>query len=173
MFDLLNRVILSPESLRDKRRISQISMIESSLEEFLTVQTNSLLEKYFIEDKDVDVYVKSLLEKDCNVPRIVGVRKRKDESNGIRTELIMKDSDSLLLIFDLSSFCKKLSNAFQEQLTSTALCFVADASSGLGTDMIGQIVSTCGMVSWIADNLLFISVCLFEFLMPILNHRQL
>jgi hypothetical protein len=133
-------------------------MIESSLEEFLTVQTNTLLEKYFIEDKDVDVYVRSLLEKKCNVPRIVGVRKRKDESNGISTELIMKDSDSLILIFDLSIFCKKLSNAFQEQLTSTALCFVADASSGLGTDMIGQIVSTCGMVSCIAHNLLSVPV---------------
>lgn len=146
MFDLLNRFILSPESLREKRRISQTSMVETSLEEFLTVHTNSLQEKHLIEDNDVDAFVETLLRKDCNVPRIVGIRKRNEESKGTSsTELMMKDSDSQLLILDLNHFCKKLSSAFEQQLTSTALCFVADASSGLGSEMIGQIVSACGM----------------------------
>ena len=78
MFDILNRVVLSPESLREKRRISQISMIETSLEEILTIKTNSLQEKKLFEDKDLDDYIETLLAKDYKVPRIVGIRKTKD-----------------------------------------------------------------------------------------------
>ncbi len=49
----------------------------------------------------------------------------------------------------LLTFCEKLSKAFKDQMTSTALCFVADASSGLGTEMLVDVVkdSNHGVVS--------------------------
>lgn len=47
-------------------------------------------------------------------------------------------------------FCEKLANAFEKQMTSTALCFVADASSSLGSDMLTNVVKACdhGVVSF-------------------------
>ena len=47
-------------------------------------------------------------------------------------------------------FCEKLATAFEKQMTSTALCFVADASSSLGSDMITNVVKACdhGVVSF-------------------------
>ena len=49
----------------------------------------------------------------------------------------------------LIEFCDKLAEAFKAQMTSTALCFVADASCGLGTDMLTEVVkdSDHGVVS--------------------------
>lgn len=47
-------------------------------------------------------------------------------------------------------FCEKLANAFEKQMTSTALCFVVDASSSLGSDMLTNVVKACdhGVVSF-------------------------
>lgn len=46
-------------------------------------------------------------------------------------------------------FCDKLEKAFKDQMTSTALCFVVDASSGMGSDMLCSVVDACdhGVVS--------------------------
>lgn len=46
-------------------------------------------------------------------------------------------------------FCDKLEKAFKDQMTSTALCFVVDASSGMGSDMLCSVVdaSDHGVVS--------------------------
>ncbi|KAL7459606.1 hypothetical protein ACHAWC_011462 [Mediolabrus comicus] len=43
----------------------------------------------------------------------------------------------------LISFCDKLAEAFRKQMTSTALCFTADANCGLGTDMLTGVVKDC------------------------------
>jgi len=40
----------------------------------------------------------------------------------------------------LIAFCERLERAFKEQMTSTALCFVADASSGMGSEMLVDVV---------------------------------
>jgi len=49
----------------------------------------------------------------------------------------------------LIAFCERLAKAFKDQMTSTALCFVADASSGLGAEMLTDVVKDCnhGVVS--------------------------
>ena len=49
-------------------------------------------------------------------------------------------------------FCEMLARAFEErQLTSTALCFVADASSGLGSETLATVAKRCnhGVVSYV------------------------
>lgn len=49
----------------------------------------------------------------------------------------------------LVEFCERLATAFEGQMTSTALCFVADASSGLGSETLVEVVRRCdhGVVS--------------------------
>lgn len=46
-------------------------------------------------------------------------------------------------------FCEKMAKAFEGQMTSTALCFVADASSGSGSETLTTVVKECdhGVVS--------------------------
>lgn len=50
----------------------------------------------------------------------------------------------------LIEFCEKLAKAFEGQMTSTTLCFVADASCGLGSEVLTTVVKECGygVVSW-------------------------
>ena len=43
----------------------------------------------------------------------------------------------------LVEFCELLANAFQAHITSTTLCFVADASCGMGSDVLSTIVRRC------------------------------
>ena len=52
----------------------------------------------------------------------------------------------------LIAFCERLEKAFKEQMTSTALCFVADASSGMGSEMLVDVVkdSNHGVVSCVS-----------------------
>ena len=40
----------------------------------------------------------------------------------------------------LIPFCSRLEKAFREQITSTTFCFVADASSGMGSEMLAEVV---------------------------------
>ena len=49
----------------------------------------------------------------------------------------------------LLAFCESLARAFEGQMTSTALCFVADASSGLGSETLAAVAGRCnyGVVS--------------------------
>jgi hypothetical protein len=49
----------------------------------------------------------------------------------------------------LVKFCEELAKAFEGQMTSTAFCFVADASCGLGSGMLTSVVNACdtGVVS--------------------------
>lgn len=57
-------------------------------------------------------------------------------------------------------FCDRLAKAFKEQMTSTALCFVSDASSGLGTDMLTDVVKDCnhGVVSFLHLHILIAKI---------------
>lgn len=49
----------------------------------------------------------------------------------------------------LIAFCERLAKAFKDKMTSTALCFVADASSGMGTELLTDVVKDAnhGVVS--------------------------
>jgi len=59
-------------------------------------------------------------------------------------------------------FCELLATAFDGQITSTALCFIADASSGLGSEMLTTVIKRCnhGVVSTLHPAfVLCVSVC--------------
>jgi hypothetical protein len=60
-------------------------------------------------------------------------------------------------------FCELLATAFDGQITSTALCFIADASSGLGSEMLTTVIQRCnhGVVSTNFAPCLFV-LCVFH-----------
>lgn len=145
MFDLLNRIIYSSETLRKARRESQLSSLNTALKkELQSQQTKFASQRHIVDDGEVDDFIKQILRKDYETPMVVGLRKKECDVRDAGLELLLKEKDSLVIL-DLKSFTNKLASAFKKQLTSTALCFVADASSGLGTDMINSIASACDL----------------------------
>lgn len=147
MFDFINRFISTSESLRKTRRESQLSSLETALkQEILSQQTKSAPQRHLVQDLEVDSFIEQILRKDYETPTIVGLRKNVGDTRDVCLELLLKEKNSLIIL-DLKSFTKKLASAFKMQLTSTALCFVADASSGLGTDMVSAIATACDLVS--------------------------
>jgi len=116
----------------------------------------------------MDLLVKDILNKERPSPLIVGVAKSKlgdpnnnDDEDDVddRKEIYLhlaipsaasthNDTDDdisidRIVLVPVSSFAEKLAEAFEQQLTSIAMCFVADASSGIGTQVIGEIVTAC------------------------------
>jgi hypothetical protein len=78
-------------------------------------------------------------------PRILGFS-REDESREVLVELLNPLSGKYEL--PLAKFGLTLADILEDTLTSTALCFVADASSGLGSEMVADILdaSKAGVV---------------------------
>lgn len=112
----------------------------------------------------MDSLVKNILNKKRPSPLILGLAKAKSDhgdSDDDRKEIYLHlavpsddnhdhdhDDDEEILfdrivLLPLTSFTEKLAKGFEQQLTSTALCFVADASSAIGTQVIAEVVTTC------------------------------
>jgi len=94
--------------------------------------------------------IRDIIDGKVNTPSIAGMKVSgvNTEEQGTIIHLILKQNQEEIHV-PLVKFANELSKAFEETLTSTALCFVADASSGLGTEMVARIVNDCnaGMVS--------------------------
>lgn len=112
----------------------------------------------------MDSMVKDILDKGRPSPLILGVAKSQsggsdDDGKEIYLHLAIPSVDgnqdydndgktgetpfSRIALVPLSAFAEKLAKEFEMQLTSTALCFVADASSAVGTQVIGEVVNSC------------------------------
>lgn len=72
----------------------------------------------------------------------------------------------------LIQFCELLAKAFEAQMTSTTLCFVADASSGMGSDILSTIVKRCnhGVVSFMQRECVCVYLCTVA---DIISHAKL
>ena len=111
----------------------------------LASPTHSTIEKH--DDKAIASFVKDVVDESKSTPTIVGVRV--DENNTKISKILLavkdsKDSYEQIVEYPLVEFATELSNAFEKKLTSTTLCFIADASGGLGTEMLGRIIASCG-----------------------------
>ena len=141
MIDIINRNILDPKSLRQKRRqiqFDKINQYHSSQEQLYTdiaIQPNT----------DIESFVQKILDKNVDEPT-------PSVASITQDYIVLKPDESEkdeYIKFTLQEFVSQLKQAFEKTLTSTALCFVADASSSLGLDMIESILmeSNAGMVS--------------------------
>ena len=141
MIDIVNRNILDPKTLCEKRRQIQLEKINQCHSSQEQLYTDIALQP----STDIGSFVQKILDKNANVPTpsIASITQdyivlKQDE----------KEQDEYIK-FSLQEFVSQLKLAFEDTLTSTALCFVADASSSLGLDMIESILmeSNAGMVS--------------------------
>lgn len=139
MIDIVNRNILDPKTLREKRRRIQLDKINQYHSSQEQLYTDIALEP----NADIGSFVQRILDKNANVPTPSIASITQDY-----IVLKQKGQDEYIK-FPLQEFVSQLKQAFEDTLTSTALCFVADASSSLGLDMIESILmeSNTGMVS--------------------------
>jgi len=159
MFDAIFRLILSPEDLYQKRKSSQIDQLKHALQDTFSASErnvrskSTVLEKINDDSTLLDSIVNDVLDKSKITPDILGVRTDDNKMNPILVIAVQNSGNNSkegssgyekILELPLVPFGMKLADAFEQQLTSTALCFIADASSGLGSDILGSIVESCG-----------------------------
>mmetsp|Transcript_22341 Transcript_22341/g.25886 ORF Transcript_22341/g.25886 Transcript_22341/m.25886 type:complete len:515 (+) Transcript_22341:189-1733(+) len=159
MFDAIFRLVLSPEDLYQKRKSSQIDQLKHALQDTFSASErnvrskSTVLEKINDDSTLLDSIVNDVLDKSKITPDILGVRTDDNKMNPILVIAVQNSGNNSkegssgyekVLELPLVPFGMKLADAFEQQLTSTALCFIADASSGLGSDILGSIVESCG-----------------------------
>uniref|UniRef100_A0A6V2E689 Transmembrane protein n=2 Tax=Ditylum brightwellii TaxID=49249 RepID=A0A6V2E689_9STRA len=164
--DGVSRKILSPEKLRIKRRATAQYHIEKAIANASNDLMCAAGGGHNLYDPEEDRAMTSLLTTDDEIESLVNeIIGEKDSSKApfvVSIELDDEDPRAqreyyLFLAFPkegskryrrmqvpLVRFCTKLADAFEKKLTSTALCFVADASSGLGAEVLGKVLSECG-----------------------------
>ena len=76
--------------------------------------------------------------------RVLGVGLDERDSRAVPEHYVYISFQSLLYQLPLRSFGFKLADKMEHQLTATALCFVADASSGLGLNLVGDLLTKSG-----------------------------
>ncbi len=159
MFDAINRIFLSPNDLYDKRKATQSNELKRAFEDVSSASQRFVRSKKNITSEtisegstsEIDNLVKDILDKDKVTPSILAIKSDGSgdgESTGAKIEVALKsangDGYDKMVDLPLVQFGLKLADAFENQLTSTTLCFIADASSGLGSEMLGQVIAGCG-----------------------------
>jgi len=174
MMDLIHRNILSSSSLRGKRRENEIWRLEKQQQESIRAGRGTRTTNMFhnhkgsVDDRDQDLIEfihafladdkkRSKFKDDTSTPTPT-VNPTADPNPttpsivGLTREHLVLSVDNEFIQVPLALFVDTLAKAFEQKLTSTALCFVADASSSLGLDIIHQTVndSNAGMVRTLA-----------------------
>jgi hypothetical protein len=178
MMDLIHRNILSSSSLRGKRRENEIWRLEKQQQESIRAGRGTRTTNMFhnhkgsVDDRDQDLieFIHAFLADDKKrskfkddtftpTPTVNPTVNPTADPNpttpsivGLTREHLVLSVDNEFIQVPLALFVDTLAKAFEQKLTSTALCFVADASSSLGLDIIHQIVndSNAGMVRTLA-----------------------
>lgn len=138
MIDFIYRYFLSPQALREKRRLDQEYQIASAVKSSLNVNTCSE-----VDQNGMQSLIDNIMKDDFKTPSIIGIECVK-EGEGEGDCNLLLDVDGTVTSVPLEQFGIQLAEAFEQKLTSHAMCFVADASSGLGTKIIGNIAASCG-----------------------------
>jgi len=140
--DWFCRKLYSPMLLREKRRTIQLKTLETVFARSCTmIQSSTSMDD---DAQQMKVFIKNMFQTTTTTtPQILGIV---TQQNKLYLNL---NSDNSTTCVPLNNFCELLSVEFEQQLTSITLCFISDASSGLGTTVLGQITTTCdaGMVS--------------------------
>lgn len=116
-------------------------------------------------NSDMDSFVNNVIMNEKNgTPSIVGIKAGGENENAVILLAVKSNVDSddrsksssgsgssstgtsyeRIVEYPLVKFGNKLAEAFENKLTSTTLCFIADASSGLGSEILGSIAACAG-----------------------------
>lgn len=173
--DSVAKVVLSPDRLREKRRAEALYRLENSTRLSFKKQCERVSKLHgkrdaeFVRGKEeIKQLAKDALRKD-EFPEILAIKNSDDE--GQETTRPTKEIYLLLSLENgkrwvqvpLVQFCSALSNEFEQVLTSTALCFVADASGGLGPRVLGEVLKR--------EDIGMVSFCVFLILFAIFSHK--
>lgn len=171
--DILSRHILAPDRLLAKRRQEYAYAVNQCVEynalmirqhvgggkKMYSPKSEEMVEK--VPDDEMQGLIDDILDSKKTTPVIVAIEQDPADANpdtyylylafppGEGTSTPVAPGLFRRVRVPLVSFCGALAKAFEGQLTSTAFCFVADASCGLGSEMLASVVkaSDTGVVS--------------------------
>ena len=171
--DILSRHILAPDRLLAKRRQEYSYAVNQCVEynalmirqhvgggkKLYSPKSEEMVEK--IDNHEIKGLIDEILDPKKATPVIVAIEQDATDTNPDIYYLFMafpgdegtstpaKPVMYRRVRVPLVAFCEEMANAFESQMTSTAFCFIADASCGLGTDMLTSVVESCdtGVVS--------------------------
>lgn len=171
--DIFSRNLLSPDRLLAKRRQEYTYAVNQCVEynslmirqhvgggkKYYSPKSEEMVEK--IHGGEIHDFVREILDSKKSTPVIVAMEQDPNDANPSRYYLflafpsgegISTPSNPELyrrVRVPLVEFCESMAKAFESQMTSTALCFIADASCGLGSEMLLSVVKACdtGVVS--------------------------
>jgi len=154
--DYVSRKILSPGSLYSRRKQEQQYIIQTSLQNWIRKKwplTEREFTGFAASDEDLSALVKSILDTKGsqsgdvgNKPKINGILKgSEDDVTDMEYYLILESSGTTKKIqVPLVRFGLVLAEEMKRMLVNTTMCFVADASSGLGSRVLGRVSKECG-----------------------------
>lgn len=161
--DRVSRMILDPVQLNTKRRgeyrynwKKSGDKVKLQLDYFLAggprkydddpeiVMKNT---EYVSKENDLNALVQKIVDKKDTASKFYTLKIDKDPHDPteefylyIVQEQQQSSNDRVLFQVPLVKFGMKLAQAFEDQLTTTTLCFVADASAGKATNMLESLV---------------------------------
>lgn len=166
--DMVGRKILSSERLQKKRQAEYRYKWSKQLEKQLFIAMDILGGDLYLSllttDHEIDEFVsKCVTDKDSDA-RVLGVALDEKDPRAVPEYQVYVSFHKILYQLPLKAFGLKMADKMEDQLTSTAICFVADASSGLALNLIGDLLTKSG-----ADVVSSSVVIVIEF---VLNHTS-
>ena len=160
--DMISRKILDPAQLCSKRRSEYRYNWKKAVEKNKLLMDYCLAggpqkydedpeivlkgTEYVSKEDDLDALINKILDKKSSDSKFLALKIDRDPHDPtdefylFMVEEQESRNNKVLLQVPLVSFGEKLSQAFEDQLTTTTLCFVADASSGKATGMLEKLV---------------------------------
>lgn len=170
--DIFSRHLLSPDRLLAKRRQEYTYAVNQCVEynslmirqhvgggkTYYSPKSEEMVEK--ICDSEIHDLINEILDSKKATPVIVAMEQDPNDANSNTYYLFLafpsgegNSTPSPKLYrrvrVPLVEFCEAMAKAFESQMTSTAFCFIADASCGLGSEMLTSVIMACdtGVVS--------------------------
>jgi len=163
--DAVAKTILPPDRLRARRRLESLYHLKKSLsvsfeknrkrvseehgDSYTPVYIQSRTE-YITSEENIKGLVQDLLKKD-EYPEILALEGDKEEeeqyikaTKEIYLYLFLKKEKRFVQV-PLIPFATELAKKFEDIVTGTTLCFIADASGGLGPRMLNSIIASTDM----------------------------
>jgi len=145
--DMVGRKILSVPHLIKKRqaeyRYKWSKQLEKQMYIAMDILGGEMALSLLTSDEEMDDFLTQCIEQSSDA-RVLGVGLDERDSRAVPEHYVYISFQSLLYQLPLRSFGFKLADKMEHQLTATALCFVADASSGLGLNLVGDLLTKSG-----------------------------
>jgi hypothetical protein len=162
--DVVSRRILRHESLRVRRRLEQRHHLEQAIADHMSLIQAHVVKTpiQVLTQENIPDLVQQLTSTQCRQTLII-VGIATDASIGVSFQewylhIVLVDAPASpnatgqtigrRLQIPLVPLALQLADAFEAKITGTAFCFIADASSGLGSQVLARIAKECeaGMV---------------------------